>query len=182
MAEADIAVEELRGWLDKCRKEKDNIAREEQIQFETKLFETRMKYETELASAKVKALNTIPQNAKGESQQNIRAKLPKLVISKFHGDFQDWQRFWGQFIETIDKTTMPPITKFTYLCELLDPKIKHIVDSLPFTARAIIGQNPSSKIILGKNRKLSRHMSKIYWTCHISQTQTQRKFEISVSV
>ena len=52
LAEADIAVEELRGWLDKCRKEKDNTAREEQIQFETKVFETRMKYETELASAK----------------------------------------------------------------------------------------------------------------------------------
>ncbi len=53
-----------------------------------------MKYETELARAKVEALNTIP--------QNVRAKLPKLVISKFR------QRFWGQFIETIDKTTMPP--------------------------------------------------------------------------
>ena len=144
LAEADIAVEELRGWLDKCRKEKDNIAREEQIQFETKLFETRMKYETELASAKVEALNTIPQNAKGESQQNIRAKLPKLVISKFYGDFQDWQRFWGQFIETIDKTTMPSITKFTYLCELLDPKIKHIVDSLPFTAE---GYNRAKSVL-----------------------------------
>ena len=102
LAEADTAGEELRGWLDKCRKEKDNIAREEQIQFGTKFFETRMKHETELASATVEALNTIPQNAKGESQQNIRAKLPTLVISKFHRDFPDWQRFWGQFIETID--------------------------------------------------------------------------------
>ncbi len=75
LAEADTAVEELRGWLDKCRKEKDNIAREGQIHFETKLFETRMKYETKLVSAKVEALNTIPKSTKCESQQNIRAKL-----------------------------------------------------------------------------------------------------------
>ena len=87
-----------------------------------------MKYETEMASARVEVLSTIPQKSKGESEQNVRAKLPKLVISKFNGDLQGWQRFWGQFTETIDKTTMPPITKFTYLCELLDPKIKHVVN------------------------------------------------------
>ena len=94
---ADIAVEELKAWLDKCRKENDDIAREEQIQFETKLFETRKKYEAELASVRVETLNPIPQMAKGESEECVRAKLPKLVISKFNGDFQDWQRFWGQF-------------------------------------------------------------------------------------
>ena len=58
LAEADIAVEELRNWLDKFKRDKDNVAREEQIQFETKLFETRMKFETELASAKAEALTT----------------------------------------------------------------------------------------------------------------------------
>ena len=129
LAEADLAIEELR-----------------QMQFETKLLETRMKYETELASAKVETLNTIPQKSKGESEQNVRVKLPKLVISKFNGPgaLQDWQRIWGQFKETIDKTTMPPITKFTYLCELLDPKIKHVVDSLPFTTE---GYNRAKSIL-----------------------------------
>lgn len=48
LAEADRAVEELRDWLDKCKREKENMAREEQIQFETKLFETRMKYEGQI--------------------------------------------------------------------------------------------------------------------------------------
>ena len=72
------------------------------------------------------------------------AKLPKLVISKFCGNFQDWQRFWGQFTETVDKTSMPPITKFTYLCELLDPKIKHNIDSLPFTVE---GYNRAKSIL-----------------------------------
>ncbi len=39
---------------------------------------------------------------------------------------------------------MPPITKFTYLCELLDPKVKHIVDSLPFTAE---GYNRAKSVL-----------------------------------
>ena len=39
-AKVDVPeITELRGWLDKCRKEKNKIAREEQIQFETKLLE-----------------------------------------------------------------------------------------------------------------------------------------------
>ena len=140
LAEADTAVEGLRKWLDQYKRDKDNVAREEQIQFETKLFETRMKFETELASAKEEALTAKTEKGTGETV----AKLPKLVISKFSGNYQDWQRFWGQFTETVDKTTMPPITKFTYLCELLDPKIKHGIDSLPFTAE---GYNRAKSIL-----------------------------------
>lgn len=50
----------------------------------------------------------------------------------------------GQFTETIDKTNIAPITKFTYLCELLDPKIKSVVDSLPFTSE---GYNRAKAIL-----------------------------------
>ena len=153
LAESDKVVEELRTRLDQRRKEKDNVAREEQIQFETMLFKTRMEFETRLASAKVETLTMNKEGgSQGESQQSTLAKLPKLVISKFSGDFQDWQRFWGQFTETVDKTKMPPITKFTYLCELLDPKIKHIIDSLPFTAE---GYNRAKSILKDRYGKES---------------------------
>ena len=110
------------------------IAREEQITFKTKLHETKMKFQTELTAAKsANASLKESETATGESKGSAMAKLPKLVISKFGGNYQDWQRFWGQFTEAIDKTNIASITKFTYLCELLDPKIKHVVDSLPFT-------------------------------------------------
>ena len=93
-----------------------------------------MKYKTELASVKTTnaSITNSNKSTMGETQSTM-AKLPKLVISKFTGNYQDWQGFWDQFSETMDKTSIAPITKFTYLCELLDPKIKHIVDSLSFT-------------------------------------------------
>ena len=37
-----------------------------------------------------------------------------------------------------------PITKFTFLCELLDPKIKTVVGSLPFTSE---GYNRAKAIL-----------------------------------
>ena len=80
-----MAVEQLRKWVDQHKRKKDNVAREEQIQFETKLFETRKKFETDLASAKVETPTTKTGSKAGETL----AKLPKLVISKFSGYFQD---------------------------------------------------------------------------------------------
>ena len=141
-------MEQLRKWVDQHKRNKDNVAREEQTQFETKLFETRMKFETELASAKVETPTTKTERKTGETL----AKLPKLVILRLSGYFQDWQRFWKQFTETVEKTSMSPITKFTYLCELLDPKIKHNIDSLPFTAE---GYNRAKSILQDRYGKES---------------------------
>lgn len=46
----------------------------------------------------------------------------------------DWPRFWGQFSETIDKTSVAAITKFLYLRELLDTKAQRTIKALPFTS------------------------------------------------
>ena len=88
---ADLAVEQLRKCVDQHKRDKQNVAREEQIQFETKLFETKMKFETQLAGAKVET----PTSKTGTSTGETLAKLPRLVISKFSGNFQDWQRDSG---------------------------------------------------------------------------------------
>ena len=55
---------------------------------------------------------------------------------------------------------MPPITKFTYLCELLDAKIKHAVDSLPFTTE---GYNRAKSILqdrFGKESEIIKSYAK----------------------
>ena len=59
----------------------------------------------------------------------------------------DWPRFWGQFTETIDKTSVAPITKFSYLRELLDPKVKGTIEALPFTVE---GYNRTKSILKEK--------------------------------
>ena len=79
------------------------------------------------------------------------AKLPKLIISKFDGSFMDWPRFWGQFIEVIDKSSIAPITKFTYLRELLS-KVRRCIETLPFTSE---GYNQAKSVLLDKFGKES---------------------------
>ena len=56
----------------------------------------------------------------------------------------DWPRFWGQFTETIDKTSVQPITKFSYLRELLDFKVRRTIEALPFTPE---GYNRAKSIL-----------------------------------
>ena len=79
--------------------------------------------------------NTNQNTSHVESQdQGAVAKLPKLTITKFNGTNLDWTRFWGQFTEGIDKSNMAAITKFSYLKEFVDPKVRKSIDGLPFTA------------------------------------------------
>ena len=92
--------------------------------------------QTELASM---SKNT-PETKGCEASFSQTAKLPKLVISKFEGSHMDWPRFWGQFTEAVDKSSIPPITKFTYLCEFLGSRVKRCVEALPFTPEGYKGQ------------------------------------------
>ena len=61
------------------------------------------------------------------------AKMPKLVITKFDGTSQDWMLFWGQCETQIDKSSIPDVTKFSYLKELIVTKVRNLIDGLPFT-------------------------------------------------
>ena len=74
------------------------------------------------------------------------------MITKFDGSFMDWPRFWGQFSETIDKTNVAAITKFSYLRELLDSKVRRTIEALPFTPE---GYNRAKSILTEKYGKES---------------------------
>ena len=62
------------------------------------------------------------------------------ILRKLYG----WQRFWGQFTESIEKSGLASIAKFSYLRELLGDNVRHEVESLPFTPK---GYN-RAKVIL----------------------------------
>ena len=76
----------------------------------------------------------------------------KLVITKFDGSCMNWPKFWGQFSEAIDKSSVAPITKFTYLLELLEPQEKRCVEALPFNPE---GYNRAKAILQDKYGKES---------------------------
>ena len=66
-------------------------------------------------------------------KQSINAKLPKLVITKFNGTHTVWLRFWNQFKAKIDSVDVSHVTKFSYLKELLQPKVRAMIEGSPFT-------------------------------------------------
>ena len=69
----------------------------------------------------------------GKKEKDPKAKLPKLVISKFQGTALDWFRFRNQIETEIDQQNhISPVTKYSYLKEFLLPYVRKLVDSLPF--------------------------------------------------
>ena len=103
--------------------------RQKQLAFERTQLEMRLTYEKKIEETK-QAKTTEPTS----TQAAKTAKLPKLVITKFRGDLTDWPRFWSQFETEIDKAEIAGVTKYSYLKELVDPKIRTEIDGLPFSS------------------------------------------------
>ena len=154
----------VRKWLDDRKREAEVLAQEEKLQFEEKLYKTKLELQMEL-----QATQTSQHPLHTNTSSDIQAKLPKLVITKFDGTFMDWPRFWGQFSETIDKTSVAPITKFSYLRELLDFKVKRTIEALPFTSE---GYNRAKSILVEKYGKESEIVILTYgWELLLEQQQ-----------
>ena len=149
LEEADNEIMKVRKWLDDREKEAEVLAREEKLKFEEKLHRAKLEWQTELQASQTSQHTVHHTQIPGG---DIQAKLPKLVITKFDGTFMDWPRFWGQFTETIDKTGVASITKFSYLRELLDIKVRRTIEALPFTSE---GYNRAKSILQEKYGKES---------------------------
>ena len=61
-------------------------------------------------------------------------KLPKLIITKFDSTSLNWFCFWNQFDSEIDKAEIDPESKFSYLKELLIPRVRSLIDVFPLTS------------------------------------------------
>ena len=73
---------------------------------------------------------------KASNAAKLNVKLSKLVKTKFHGAHLqvDWQRSGGQFEATIDKSDIGQVAKASYLKELLLPRVRAVIDGLPFNS------------------------------------------------
>ena len=97
-------------------------AHAEQLEFERKRLELQQQQHEGLSTSQ-----------HGIASGDSAVKMPKLIISQFDGTHRDWMRFWGQFETQIDKSGVPGVTKFSYLKELVDPKVRNLIGGLPFT-------------------------------------------------
>ncbi len=149
---ADAEVTRIKTWLDEKMAEKETAEREGKIQFEMKLHQ--LKLESQAASIQKNEKNA-------ENASYIDAQLPKIEIAQFDGSPLDWPRFWGQFIETVDKRSVAPVNKFAYLCGFLSPKVKTVIEGLPFTPE---GYNHAKSILedkYGKNSEMIKAYLKL---------------------
>ena len=92
--------------------------REEQLKFERQQLEQKAEFEKEKVAS--------------PSKQNV--KLPKLVITKYNGALENWLAFWNKFEAEIDKTGLPAVTKFAYVKDLVEPRVRKGIDGLRFTS------------------------------------------------
>ena len=77
-----------------------------------------------------------------------------------YNSHMDWPRFWGQFSENIDKTSVAPITKFTYLRELVTPQVSRTIEALPFTAKRYNRAKSIWKEKFGKDSEIIKAYTK----------------------
>ena len=183
IGEADIHLDQLQNWIAQTEKDTADKSRKEQLDFEKELFEVKLHYQTQLgAAAKTEQQARLSERelpGSGESS-GLEVKLPKLVITKFDGTYQDWPRFWNQFRETIDKSSVSNVTKFSYLRELLDKKVKPEVEALPFTNE---GYNRAKSILEAKYGKefeiVKAYMKQILELPHIADVDVKKIHEFS---
>ena len=118
--------------LEAAKKEEEDHAAEIRV----RKYEEEMRFEKEKLEQRLKCKKQIEVSRKDQNKndKSINAKLPKLVITKFKGMHTDWLRFWNQFKAEIDSFNISAITKFSYLKELVDPKVRSMIDALPFNS------------------------------------------------
>ena len=158
IAEAEGEISSLETWLQEASKEVEDqkqsdeeerraCAREEELNFEREQM-MKLEFERELEEAKVKQHPA----AKAEQSQQRATKLPKLEITKFKGTYEGWLPFWNKFQAEIDKTSLATVTKFAYLKELPDPKVRTEIHGLPFTTE---GYERAKNILVNEYGKTS---------------------------
>ena len=147
--EADFQIARFSDWLAENERQTKAVAQEELFKNELKLHEEKLRMQSELVNSA---------KSKPETQEfsSPSAKLPKLVISKFEGSYMDWPRFcMGAVYRRYRQKfycAYQAITNFTYLLELLSPKVKICVESLPFSPE---GYNRANAILQDKYGKES---------------------------
>ena len=148
LAAVDDDMERI-SQLSKIDQEQVDKTRKGKLAFEKELCGQKLQYNKQLE------VSNADQNTSHVGNQNGKkgaaAKLPKLTITKFNGNILDWTRFWGQFSEGIDKSDMAAISKFSYLKEFADSKVRKTVDGLPFTVVQI--------------RESKGHFVRALWEC-----------------
>lgn len=139
----EMVKEIKRVETEKEQREKEQRRHNIEKEFEKERFEQKYNHEKKLEELHEKISSKQPES---------KVKLPKLEITKFKGTHMDWFRFWNQYEVEIDKADISPVTKFSYLKELVIPTVRVAIDGLPLTVE---GYERAQQILKAKYGKSS---------------------------
>ena len=136
LKEADekaLAIRQLVGKMEEDKRLADRMESDKKEMALAKMKpEERMSHERELLDQQVRFQKAVEASQQEQNaKKTVTAKLPKLSITKFDGTLANWPPFWNKFEAEIDKTELAPVTKFAYLKELVEPKVRADIDGLP---------------------------------------------------
>ncbi len=147
------AITEVKSTHTRIEREKEHALkdkeRQEQLMFEKQKYEMKLEFEKKLEESRA---------VKGQVYESkphkTNSKLPGLKITKFNGNVSNWLGFWNKFEAEIDKSDLAPTTKFAYLKEMIEPKIRTEIDWLPFSSEGYERAKTILKSEYGKNSEI----------------------------
>ena len=138
IAKTVTTSEVIKRAVAKFKDDAENYGRYLQDKEQEKRMQRRLEEERRIQEMKAEMKKSKKTEEKrGSRKGEVRVKLPKLVISQFEGTHLDRFRFWNQYKTQIDKNGISPISKFSYLKELLAPKVRVLLDDLLFYYRRV---------------------------------------------
>ena len=107
--------------------------------------------------------------------KSVMIKLPKLEITKFKGTHVDWFRFWNQFKTEVDQQNIEQITKFNYLKEFIEPKVRSLIDNINHDAEGYERAKQILKSKYGKDSEIvNAHVQIIFNLPHVRGTSPSK--------
>ena len=157
VARFDEPMEMIQIVIKEVKEAQDDDVRREQEHEEERRMERRLEEERRVTEMKLELKKKYEDKREDQSKKlpadsTTKVKLPKLVITKFEGTHFDWFRFWNQFENEIDKSELNSVSKLSYLKELLAPKVRLLIDGLPFNTE---GYQRAKAILTSKYGKPS---------------------------
>ena len=110
---------EMEGTIEKFRIAEEEKSRTEEAELEAIKLLKRIQKELKIEEARIKIRVDLERKTRSEERSDakpeIKVKLPKLEITKFKGNHLDWMLFWNQFETKMDRSSLSPVAKFSYL-------------------------------------------------------------------
>ena len=110
---------EMEATIEKLRIAEEEKSRTEETVLEAIKLLKGIQEGLKIEEARVKMRADLKRKTRGEERNDakpeIKVKLPKLEITKFKGNHLDWMLFWNQFETKMDRSSLSPVAKFSYL-------------------------------------------------------------------